>query len=48
MMIQNPWKLQKIKSSVAQLDFIKENHENVINLEKLLIIITSAEFKKRK
>ena len=35
-MIQNPWKLQKIKSSVAHLDFIKENYENVINLEKLL------------
>ena len=36
MIIQNPWKLQKIKSSVAQLDFVKENHKNVINLEKLL------------
>ena len=36
MIIQNPWKLQKIKSSVAQLDFIKENHKNVINLEKFL------------
>ena len=36
MIIQNPWELQKIKSSVAQLDFVKENHKNVINLEKLL------------